>query len=164
MLAGRTVNVFDPQMAGGALLDLGVYCAHVLVALFGSPLTVTSCSIPVPTGADGAGAALALYPGFVADLSWSKITSSSSPSEIRGELGSLSVDHVASPRALVLTGADGSVDPFAVDAESHTLVPQIERFVHLVRTGRTSVPEHGTTRDALRLVDRIRQQDAGGLR
>ena len=100
MLAGERVNIFDPAMAGGALNDLGVYCAHALVNLFGEPERVVAALVPIASGADGAGAALAVYDGFVADLSWSKITDSALPSEIQGELGTLEIDAIDSARRL----------------------------------------------------------------
>ena len=64
VLAGQRVNVFDPSMAGGALMDLGVYCAHALIRLFGPPNRVIAATIPLPAGSDGAGTALAVYPGL----------------------------------------------------------------------------------------------------
>lgn len=68
VLAGHMVNTFDPTMAGGVLMDLGVYCVHAMITLFGPPQHVTGASIPVASGVDGAGAVLAGYPGFIVDL------------------------------------------------------------------------------------------------
>ncbi|MEO5831870.1 MAG: Gfo/Idh/MocA family oxidoreductase, partial [Nakamurella sp.] len=45
VLAGEQVNIFDPAMAGGALMDLGVYCVHAMVRLFGTPERVAGASI-----------------------------------------------------------------------------------------------------------------------
>ncbi|WP_231637158.1 Gfo/Idh/MocA family protein [Microbacterium sp. No. 7] len=58
VLAGETPNIFDPALAGGALLDLGVYPLSAAVALFGEPHTVTGLQVPIATGVDGAGSAL----------------------------------------------------------------------------------------------------------
>lgn len=32
VLAGHMVNIIDPAMAGGALMDLGVYCIHAMIS------------------------------------------------------------------------------------------------------------------------------------
>ena len=39
--AGERLNVFDPQMASGALMDMGVYTVEPTVALWGRPQRVT---------------------------------------------------------------------------------------------------------------------------
>lgn len=156
VLAGERVNIFDPEMAGGALWDLGVYCAHPLVGLFGEPSHVLAASIAVATGADGAGVALAVYPTFVADLSYSKITGSSAPSEIQGELGTLLIDHIAAPRRIVLEYVDGRRQEVAPDGVENNLVYQIRRFAEVVASGAQPTLETEQSLMAARLVDRVR--------
>ena len=39
-LRGENPNIFNPEMEAGALNDMGVYCVHVAVDLFGPPETV----------------------------------------------------------------------------------------------------------------------------
>ncbi len=95
VLAGRRVNIFDPEMGGGSLADLGVYSVHAAVLLFGRPDTVQAAEVPIASGADGAGTALLGYPGLVVDVSHSKITNSERPSEIQGEDATLSIDEIA---------------------------------------------------------------------
>lgn len=77
--AGGHTNIFNPAMAGGALMDLGTYCIHPLVRLFGPPNAVSAASVRF-AGVDGAGITVASYDRFVADLSYSKITTSATPS------------------------------------------------------------------------------------
>ncbi len=160
VLAGERVNVFDPAMAGGALLDLGVYCASALVALFGEPESVLAATVPVGSGADGAGGALAVYPGFVADLNWSKITMSDRPSEIQGERGTITIDHVAGPRRVGLRRLDGSgVEHTFPGHPTMEDIPnlrhEIERFVTLVDQHGDAGPDHARTLGTLRLVEAI---------
>lgn len=142
VLAGEQVNVFDPAMGGGARYDLGVYCVQSLVHLFGEPERVLAALVPVASGADGAGAALAVYPGFVADLSFSKITASALPSAIEGELGTLLIDHLDDPRRLTLLGPDGSEEAFTVTKRGSdqlaNMLDCVERFVAAC-TGRADV-------------------------
>jgi len=156
VLAGERVNMFDPGMAGGALMDLGGYCAHALITLFGPPQRAVAAAVPVRSGVDGAGAALAVYPGFVADLSYSKITTSSLPSEIQGEQATLLIDHIASPRILTLQYGDGSSEHLTVPGPQHGLVDEVRRFVHLVESGDDPAQDHARTHQTLQLIDAIR--------
>lgn len=155
VLAGEHVAIFDPAMAGGALMDLGVYCVRPLVDLFGEPDHVVGAQARVASGADGATVVLATYPGMVADLSCSKITASSLPSEIQGELGTLTIDHVAAPRHLVLDLLDGTRREVHVDGADpdNTLGYEIDRFATLVADGELPRAEGRSSVAALRVVE-----------
>lgn len=144
VLAGHMVNIFDPTLAGAALMDLGVYCVHAMITLFGPPQHVTGASIPVASGVDGAGAVLAGYPGFIVDLSYSKITTSTLPSEIQGEDATLLIDHVASPRTLTLQHRGGRIEQRMLTEPQHTLVNEVRRFVDLIQTGADPTSDHET--------------------
>ncbi|GAB3402817.1 scyllo-inositol 2-dehydrogenase [Schumannella luteola] len=171
VLAGERINMFDPELAGGVLYDLGVYAAHPLIALFGLPLEVRGSKVQVAVrddspGVDGAGVAIASYDGFDADLSYSKISTSTRPSEIRGELGTLQIDHIASPRVLTLqpAGGDEIVHELPIDGPQHALTGEIERFVELVQGGDASAaePDQLATEQTLRLMDAIRASWGAG--
>ncbi|MCB0910447.1 MAG: Gfo/Idh/MocA family oxidoreductase [Propionibacteriaceae bacterium] len=156
VLAGERVNIFDPAMAGGALNDLGVYCVSALVGLFGEPERVVAATVPVSGGADGAGAALASYPGFAADLSWSKITASDVPSEVQGELGTLLIDQIAAPRLLELHRLDGSEVESVVDAPAFDLSPELRAFASLCAGEGDASADHERTLATLRTIEAIR--------
>lgn len=156
VLAGERVNIFDPNLAGGALYDLGIYCVHALVGLFGAPARVRGFQARIASGADGAGAILAEYPEFVADLSYSKITRSSTPSEIQGEKGTLYIDHIANPVYLKLEYLDGSVKEHHLPPRPGMLHDEVARFVHLVESGESAEPDQARTRMALALVEAAR--------
>lgn len=159
VLAGQRVNIFDPAMGGGALLDLGVYCISAAVDLFGAPTAVVGQSVPLPTGADGAGAALLGYEDLVVDVSYSKISFSRRPSEIQGELGTLLIDHIDAPRKLRLVSSTES--DITVDEPVDNLHCSLERFVELVDGDRDANPDQTRTLYTLRIADEIRRQAAG---
>lgn len=158
VLAGERVNMFDPAFAGGALLDLGVYCVRVMVSLFGVPASVAAVSVPVASGVDGAGALLAGYPGFVVELAYSKITDSRVDSEIQGERGTLLIDDIASPRRIRTVRPDGTSEVDAIDKPPHRLAPEIERFVELVRSAGDAAADQALTEETLRILDQVRAQ------
>lgn len=156
VIAGERTNMFDPAMGGGALMDLGVYCVHALVALFGEPENVLASAVTVATGVDGAGVALAHYREFVADLSYSKISTSHLPSEIQGEEATLLIDHIASPRSLTLQHRDGTDELITLPDPQHTLIDEVRRFIHLIESGDSPMDDHRRTRQTLRVMEAIR--------
>lgn len=156
VLAGERVNIFDPAMGAGALMDLACYGVHAMIALFGVPESVQGAAVAVATGAEGAGVVLATYPGLVVDVSYSKITRSGLGSEIQGEDATLSLDHVASPRNLTVTDAEGSRE-IVVDAPQHALHGEVERFVELVERGGSAAADHERTRQTLRILEGLRR-------
>ncbi|MDQ7993753.1 MAG: hypothetical protein AAGC63_11800, partial [Propionicimonas sp.] len=164
LLAGERLNVFDPAMAGGALYDLGVYCIQPLVELFGAPESVQARLVRVVGGADGAGVALATYPGFVADLSFSKITLSDTPSSIEGEAGTLLIDHIDDPRMLTVEGMDGTREEHVVtkaaDDKLANMVDCVGRFVAGVGHGADVTADQDRSLLAARLLDDIRAAGA----
>ena len=161
VLAGKRVNIFDPALGGGALNDIGYYCVSAMVALFGEPEKMLAGLVTLPGGADGAGTALALYPGLVVDLGFSKITASSLVSEIEGEKGFLTIDRIQSPRVLRLTRLDGSSETHEVPGPEFTLAHGIQRFVDVCRGG-SADPDHRRTLGALRVLESIRAAAALG--
>ncbi len=156
VLAGEQVNIFDPAMAGGALMDLGVYCAHALIRLFGAPQRVVGSAVTVRSGADGAGVALAIYDDFVADLSWSKITDSTLPSEVQGEHATLLIDAIDSARSLTVRYTDGRTEQRTVQGPANTMVDEVRRFAHLITSGDDHSPDQRATRQTLQLIEDIR--------
>ncbi|MBI4900118.1 MAG: Gfo/Idh/MocA family oxidoreductase [Actinobacteria bacterium] len=157
VLAGERVNIFDPALAGGALLDLGVYCIHALVSLFGEPAAVQAAHVTIASGADGAGTALCTYPGFVAEVCYSKITTSTLPSEIQGEQATLLIDSIASPTSLTVQLLDGSSTTRALPPLRHTLADEVQRFVELVDGDGDAAYDQELTAATLRVTDGIRR-------
>ena len=119
--------MFDPELGGGALADLGVYCLHSMVSLFGAPDRITAAAVQVASGVDGAGTITAEYDGMLVDLAYSKITTTELPSEM-GEDATLVIDQIASPRVVALTRRDGTVSHQRVDGATHPLDGEVEAF------------------------------------
>ncbi len=159
VLAGETVNIFDPAMAGGALLDLGVYGIAAMVSLFGEPDDVMAMSVRIAGGVDGSGVALLRYPGFIGEVEYSKITFSDRPSEVQGEKATLVIDRIEAPTRVTLTRIDGSVDvrDLGRSGTNHNnMVYEVQRFADLVAgRGDTAASDNERTAMTLRVVDAI---------
>ncbi|MYR08248.1 Gfo/Idh/MocA family oxidoreductase [Gordonia sp. SID5947] len=158
VLAGERVNIFDPALAGGALMDLGVYTVAAMVQLFGEPDQVFAASVPIPGGADGSGAALTVHDGFLVDLAYSKITASDRVNEIQGERGTLTFDHVAQPTSARVSLLDGTVTEHSFEGPANNMVHEVRRFADLVAGSGDPSSDHARTMATLRVVEEI--QDA----
>lgn len=87
---GPEHRLFDPALAGGALLDVGVYLVSLASMLFGPPERVTGFAHLGPTGVDEQAALVLGYPG--------------------GRLAQLTAAvRTATPQEVTLMGTDGSL-------------------------------------------------------
>lgn len=90
-LRGEIHPVFDPQKAGGALMDLNLYNIHALVGIFGAPKNV-EYRASIERGIDVSGVLTLDYGDFQAAALGSKNCPSPGESVIMGEEGYLQVD------------------------------------------------------------------------
>lgn len=88
-LRGENPNIFNPAMQTGALNDMGVYCAHMAVDLFGAPKSVCYRAEHGPNGIDLGGTAELAYDGFTCMLRTSKKDNIGSGICIRGARGQI---------------------------------------------------------------------------
>jgi predicted dehydrogenase len=156
-LAGEHVNIFDPAMSAGALMDLGVYCAHLAVELFGSPDHVVAARMcPLRGGIDGAGVVVLGYGDATVTLAYSKISDSHVGSEIQGEDATIVLDTVADPRSLRLVTRSGVHTEMTVDKPPDNMTCEMVEFHGLVTTGEDAARWNDVTERRLRLTDEIR--------
>jgi len=107
LAAGGVPNVFSAAMRGGALNDLGIYCAYPALDFFGPPMDVMAQAHWLPTGADGAGAALLRYLGFTLTLTWSKLGQSRGVSQVMGTKGTLAIKSISQFQEVTLHPRNG---------------------------------------------------------
>ena len=105
---GVIENAFKPELGGGSLMDIGVYCAAMSEGLFGTPQRISAESLFLENGIDGEGTAVMMYSGMMVDISYSKITDSVLQSQICGEEGCIAIDSVSRPHVITLALRDGS--------------------------------------------------------
>jgi predicted dehydrogenase len=94
VLAGEVPNIFSLEYSGGCLVDLGVYPISAAIALFGPPISSTYKPTMLSTGVDGGGFITLSYDKFGISVNASKIYTSTAPSEIYGEKGTIVLNAV----------------------------------------------------------------------
>ncbi len=106
-LRGEVLNAFNPSSGNSALRDLGVYCLHPCLTMFGSPLSFTGADYHLANGFQAGGTAVLHYGSMSVTCTYSKIATTILPSVIEGELGSLTIDSIAEPARASFTDKDG---------------------------------------------------------
>jgi predicted dehydrogenase len=109
-------RLFDRQLGGGALLDVGVYLASLASMLFGPPAQIRSLAQIGPTGVDEQMALLFGYDGGrFAQLTASITTATPQEATIVGAAGSITL-HPLWWKASRLTLATNGREPQIIDA------------------------------------------------
>lgn len=158
-LAGTVENIFKPELAAGALMDLGVYCIHPLVTLFGAPNRVQASSVVLRNGIDGATALLLDYDGFTATVTCSKVSANPAPSVIAGEDATLVIDAIADPRELrVLHAHCPAVAEMPVEKPLPQQAYVLQAFARMGVDPSQALPHRRATATALRVMDEARRQ------
>ncbi|KAF2773664.1 oxidoreductase-like protein [Teratosphaeria nubilosa] len=92
VLKGSVPNIFSLEMAGGSLVDIGVYPITFAVALFGAPKRQIYVPFFAITGVDGGGVIILQYDSFGVQINNSKGYTSSAPCEVYGEKGTITMN------------------------------------------------------------------------
>jgi predicted dehydrogenase len=100
--SGSLPNVFNPAMAGGCLMDIGIYCVYAAVDFFGYPKKITASAGFLESGADGYGTSVFEYDDKLVTLTYSKTGQSHSSSEILGDNGTLKIDSISTLTGVTL--------------------------------------------------------------
>ena len=182
LLAGERINIFDPRMSAGALMDIGVYCVEPAIALFGRPdtvraLSVTSsvpgCSPDDPCDTiDLAGEALLGYGDKIVSLSYGKTSDDVLPSQAEGERATLTWEPTSGPVDLRLYEHEDKGQVFRVESArgrrlevpvpENDMVCEIDDFVAAVGGDERALAQcdrfERVTLDSLAVMDQMRAQ------
>ena len=90
-MEGIVDNVFNPEMDGGALMDINIYNIHLAVALFGKPQSVHYTPLIGWNGIDSSGVLLMVYPDKIITAIGSKDSSCDYLAAIQGETGTMRI-------------------------------------------------------------------------
>lgn len=136
-LQGSVLNAFNPAFSNGALMDLGIYCLHPLVSLFGKPAALKANAVLLDSGVDGEGSILLDYGEKDAVVFYSKITDSYLPSEIQGEKGNIVIDKINLPERVAIHYRDGTVEDISRPQLENEMYYEAAEFVALIAAGKT---------------------------
>lgn len=155
---GIVENAFDKKFSNGSLTDIGVYCVHPLVKLFGSPKEILAFANILPGSIDGQGTIIAKYDDMLAELIYSKITNSKVPSQIQGEKGSIVIKDIPNPREVVIYYNDGTIENMNIPKCTMNMEYEIMEWVRLIKIGEFTEEHIKYSMEALRVMDEARKQ------
>ena len=133
--AGQVAPVFDPQQAGGALMDLGVYNVSYIVGLFGEPQQVHYAA-NIERGIDTSGILTMEYSSFKAVSIAAKDCAAPARYVIQGTKGYLLQKSTANVCGAVTFHAnDGREEHFSLNGRRPRCAAEFEAFAHAIDTG-----------------------------
>lgn len=129
---GNVMNAFKPEFSNGSLMDIGIYCIHPMVTLFGKPNKIHANAHMLESGVDGQGSVLFDYEELNGSVMYSKITNSYLPSEIQGEQGSILIDNISQPTKVEIKWKDGTVEDISRPQKENTMYYEAKSFIDAI--------------------------------
>ena len=163
---GVIQNAFNPELGNAALMDIGVYCIHSLVRLFGAPKNIKALSTKLSNGFDGSGIVLMEYEDMTAEAVYSKIAVSVNPSVLQGEDGSIMIDYISKPETIRLRLREGSRDTLEggkfeklpYTPVKNNMIFEIQEFLKLIENKEVEHKYLQYSLDTIRVLDEVKRQ------
>ncbi|MCQ2453160.1 MAG: Gfo/Idh/MocA family oxidoreductase [Clostridia bacterium] len=155
---GIVENAFKPELAGGALMDIGCYAVSWMERLLGMPKTLRADTIYLPGGIDAVTTLMAAYENCIAVVSGSKVHQSIRPCVIEGEKGTLTLSPFPMPNKMRLELRDGTVEEQPIRCCAADMCYEAEDFLALCRGERDGADDLRHSLHVMRLMDEARRQ------
>ncbi|WP_443112624.1 Gfo/Idh/MocA family protein [Clostridium sp. 'White wine YQ'] len=157
---GEILNAFDPRFSNGSLMDIGVYCIHPMIHLFGTPKSIKANGLILHNGIDGEGSLIAEYDGMDGILTYSKISNSYIPSEIQGEKGSILINTITTQKSIKIVYNNGETEDISVPQVEDDMYYEANEFINLIKENKleSSINSHSRSLEVIRVTDNVRKQ------
>ena len=162
-LADRNIpRLVEPSLAGGALLDLGIYPVSFAHMILGNPEKITASAVLTDKGVDAQTSMIFDYAdGAQAILTTTMIEQTPCRAVVAGVNGWLEIDRTFyNPTSMRVVLFDGSVTQYPHTYTGHGLREQAEAFKKLVQSGKTQseILTWKDTVDIMGTLDAVRSQ------
>lgn len=127
-LRGENPNIFNPAMRAGALNDMGVYCVHMAVDLFGMPEGVRYAPELGENGIDLAGELTLRYPNLTVRIVTAKNANLGSGCRVEGERGFFAEDGPMNDFGVCSAALDGMEIKIDAAHAENRMVYELARF------------------------------------
>ncbi len=155
-------RLVEPALAGGALLDLGIYPISFAHMILGNPSKITSTAVLTDKGVDAQTSMIFDYAsGAQAVLNTTMIEQTPCRAVVAGLKGWLEIDRTFyNPASMRVILNDGSVTEYPNEYQGHGLREQAEVFKQLVTSGKqqSQILNWQDTVDIMKTLDQVRSQ------
>ena len=160
-MSGELVNIFNPKMATGTLMDLGIYTVYPAIKFFGKPLEILSSAAFMHTGADCSGSSILKYADKTITLTYAKTGTSYMGSDIYGDLGTLHFDSISQMTSISFIDLEGNTtEIYGVDEKHILMSREAADFVKYITEPKKYHNEYeeisDLTESVLEVLDEIR--------
>ena len=131
-------RLFNPELAGGSLLDIGIYPVSLSSMLFGKPVEIVSTWHKGETGVDEQSAYLFRHPGGALSVMHASIQAETSQEVvISGSEGRIRIERQCwRPQEILLTREDDSEERFSLPFEGNGFNYEAAEVMRLLRAGK----------------------------
>jgi predicted dehydrogenase len=162
LIDSKNPRLTEPSLAGGALLDLGIYPVSFAHLVLGKPSRITATGVLTEKGVDSQASAIFDYDnGAQAVLTTTLITGTPCRATIAGTLGRIEIDRTFyNPANLRLILRDGTTTEYPNTYKGHGLREQAAELERMVRNNEIESPllTHKMTIEIMQSLDEIRNQ------
>ena len=155
-------RLIEPALAGGALLDLGIYPVSFAHMILGTPAQITSTAVMTDKGVDAQTSMIFTYEdGAQAVLTTTMIEQTPCRAVVAGLKGWLEIDRTFyNPAAMRVVLNDGTTTEYPNAYKGHGLREQAEVFAQLVRSGKleSEILTWKATVEIMTTLDTVREQ------
>lgn len=155
-------RLVEPQLAGGALLDLGIYPISFAHMILGNPLSIKSTAVMTDKGVDAQTSMIFTYDnGAQSILTTTMIEQTPCRAVVAGLNGWLEIDRTFyNPASMRVVLNDGSITQYPSQYSGHGLREQAEIFKQLVQSGKfeSEILSWQDTVDIMKTMDTVREQ------
>jgi predicted dehydrogenase len=153
-------RLVEPTLAGGALLDLGIYPVSFAHMILGNPTKITASGVLTEKGVDAQTSMIFDYAdGAQAILNTTMIEQTPCRAVIAGTHGWLEIDRVFySPTSMRVQLFDGSLKQYPLVYKGHGIREEAEVFRQLVLSGKqqSELLNWNDTVDIMKTLDMVR--------
>lgn len=155
-------RLVEPTLAGGALLDLGIYPVSFAHMILGNPTSITSSAVLTDKGVDAQTSMIFNYAdGGQAVLNTTMIEQTPCRAVVAGLHGWLEIDRTFyNPARMRVILNDGTITEYPNTYQAHGLREQAEHFKQLVVSGKkqSELLNWKDTVDIMKTLDTVRAQ------
>ncbi len=160
--ANRSVDgrLLNPDLAGGSLLDIGIYPLFLAYLMLGMPRDIRSFSHAHSSGVEIQTAMILEYEDALVTLYSGLNSKSHMQAEISGELGTILLPPRWHEAQGYILDQDGETEQFALPTQGKGYTYEIREVHHCLRKGALESPLwcHRNSIELMELMDRVREQ------